>query len=94
MNTDFKQRLRELLSAIVDDTEGLATDDNLFKLGILDSVLLIQLVEKIEDEFSISVEDRELSPDYFLSIDRMNIYIQHKLSGSGSPLCIDECKAK
>lgn len=79
MNTDFKERLREMLSAVVDNTEGLATDDDLFKLGILDSVLLIQLVHKIEDSFSISVEDRELSPDYFLSIDRMNLYIQHKL---------------
>lgn len=77
---DYKQRLHKLLSEIAEDIEGLRSEDNLFKLGVLDSVLLIHLVDKIEEEFSISVEDRELSPDYFLSLDRMAVYVEHKLS--------------
>jgi acyl carrier protein len=84
VNIDFKERLREMLGAVVENIDGLASDDDLFKLGILDSVMLIQLVHKIEDAFSISVEDRELSPDYFLSIDRMNLYLQHKLGRSSN----------
>lgn len=91
---DFKQRLHELLSNVVEDTDGLGFEDNLFKLGILDSVLLIQLVERIEDEFSISVEDRELSPDYFLSLDRMATYVQHKLSEGDQPATPTDSEAE
>jgi acyl carrier protein len=82
VNTDLTRNIVELLSQVIGDIGEIQPKDNLFKLGILDSVLLIQLVERIEDTFSISIEDRELSPDYFLSIERIHMFLQHKLDNA------------
>lgn len=75
-------RLRGMVQAISEESVEIKADDNLFKTGLLDSMLLIRLVEKIEKEFHISVEDRELSPDYFLTLDRMSLFIRTKLGDS------------
>ncbi len=88
VNTELKQRIQLLLCDVVangDVAEELQPDDNLFQLGILDSVLLVRLVEKMEDVFAIAVEDRELSPDYFLSIERMALYVEHKINTGSTP---------
>jgi acyl carrier protein len=73
-------RLRGLLKAVTEEDVNVAPDENLFKVGLMDSMLLIRLVERIEQEFKISVADREMSPDYFLSLERMSLFVQKKLA--------------
>ncbi len=85
---EMTDRLRQLLQEVVDEKLSIGTDDNLFKLGILDSVLLIQLVTRLESQFGISVADREMVPDNFLSLDRIRLYLAQKMGGTNgaSPL--------
>jgi acyl carrier protein len=73
-------RLQALLQAVVEEDMNVMPDDNLFKVGVLDSMLLIRLVERMEKEFNISVADREMSPDYFLSLERMSLFVRTKLA--------------
>jgi acyl carrier protein len=84
VDLEMIDRLRGMVRAISEESVEIKADDNLFKTGLLDSMLLIRLVEMIEKEFQISVEDRELSPDYFLTLERMSIFIGTKLSESAS----------
>jgi len=74
-----------LLVRVIEDDVVIGVEDNLFQFGVLDSVLLIRLVGEIEKTFAISVTDREMIPDYFLSINRMSLYVLGKLAQSDSP---------
>lgn len=76
---DLEPRLRVLLARVIEDELTITRDDNLFQLGILDSVLLIRLIAELEQAFGISVADREMIPDYFLSLHRLSVYVQRKL---------------
>jgi acyl carrier protein len=80
VDKDLLDHLRRLLQAVSEEDVHVEPDENLFKVGLLDSMLLIRLVEQIERDFHITVSDREMSPDYFLSLDRIRLFVQHKLA--------------
>lgn len=46
-------------------------DTNLFSERILDSVMLIDLLNKIEGEFSVKVTTKEFIPENFSTTDRL-----------------------
>lgn len=81
---ELKHQLRDLLMKVVDEEITVGFDDNLFQLGVLDSVILIHFVSDLEKTFGISVADREMVPDYFLSIYRVSLYVQQKLAQSAA----------
>lgn len=49
--------------------------------GLLDSVTLFRLVGFLEEEFSVAVEDSELAPDNFGSLNRIADFIRSKRAG-------------
>ena len=55
-------------------------DTPLIGSGILDSLNLMQLILFIEDHFGISVEDHEMLPSNFQTINSTKIFILDKLS--------------
>lgn len=80
MDKELLEQLRRLLQSVSEEAVQVEPDDNLFKMGLLDSMLLIRLVEQLERDFQITVADREMSPDYFLSLERIHLFVQHKLA--------------
>ena len=80
----LERQIRAILANVVEDDVVVGIDDNLFQLGVLDSVLLIRLVNELETTFNISVTDREMVPDYFLSLHRLSLYVQRKLAQSAA----------
>ncbi len=75
----FDYIVRECLSG---KPEGLTTDTSLFDLGILNSMEMVRLVRFLESTFSIKVEDHEYVPDYFLSIERIVMFVEGKCKKS------------
>lgn len=53
-------------------------DESLISSGILDSMIVLQLVAFIEDQFGITVEDEELTPDNFETINQLRTLIERK----------------
>jgi acyl carrier protein len=74
------ETLNGLVQSVLKEPVEIQPDDNLFKLGIIDSVLLISLVEAIERDFKLTIGDRELVPDNFISLKRMETFITAKLA--------------
>lgn len=72
--------VKELMIA-GDDTK-LAHDQSLISSGILDSLALLQLVEFIDEEFGASIEDEELLPENFQTINDIAALIQRKTAES------------
>ena len=52
----------------------------LFEEGIIDSMAMLDLVKFLEKTFYITVEDREYIPDYFATIERIELFVQNKLT--------------
>jgi acyl carrier protein len=62
--------------------QDLKDSDALLESGIVDSLGVLDLVNFIEEGFSINVVDEELTPENFQTIDRMVRFIESKASRS------------
>lgn len=53
-------------------------DASFLEEGIIDSMNVMELVNYVEQHFDLDVEDHEIIPDYFDSINKIADYIQQK----------------
>jgi acyl carrier protein len=63
---------------VADGNVSLSWDDSLIKSGIVDSLGILRLVAFIEENFSVVVEDTEVVPENFESINAMSSLVQRK----------------
>ena len=56
-------------------------DASFLELGIIDSFAFVELLQWVEQEFSISAADDELVPDNFDSVCKLSSFILGKQSG-------------
>jgi len=57
------------------------TDQSLLTSGILDSLALIRLINFIEEKFNVVIEDEDIVPDNFETIEALKIFLEDKVSG-------------
>jgi acyl carrier protein len=69
----LKLKLKELLGSlnIYFQSEKILDDANLFNLGVLDSLMLIQFVVAIEDEFKIRIKNADIHYDNFITLNSL-----------------------
>lgn len=60
------------------EDEGLESSTSFLDEGIVDSTGILELIEFISQEFSITVEDDELVPENLDSIDNVTAFIGRK----------------
>jgi|GraSoiStandDraft_10_1057309.scaffolds.fasta_scaffold597350_2 acyl carrier protein len=72
---EVKTKLRHFIDQEVLFGEGTVADDQDLLGGVLDSLALLQFVEYIEGEFDIQVNDEDMVPDNFRSIDAVAGYV-------------------
>jgi acyl carrier protein len=77
---DVKTKLRTFIDQEVLFGDGGVTDDQDLLGGVLDSLALLQFVEFIEGEFDIEVNDEDMVPDNFRSIDAIAGYVASRTS--------------
>lgn len=66
------------------DEDKLQNNESFFDSGIVDSTGILEIVGFLEDEFSIKIEDEELIPENFSSVDTLNKYLERKLNGKAN----------
>jgi methoxymalonate biosynthesis acyl carrier protein len=62
--------------------EPIEDDDDIFDLGIVDSLFALQLVAFVESEFSIVAERHDLDIRNFCSIAALSAFVDGKLGSS------------
>jgi acyl carrier protein len=68
-----------------DGDAGSLTDDYpLIEKRVLDSLGIFNLVSYVEDEFSVAIQDEELVPDNFGTIQSITAMIDAKRSAAGT----------
>ncbi len=77
---DIHKKIIDFLydDSLKDEFAQLDYDDSLLELGIIDSVKMLDLIAFIEKEFAITVDDDDLFPENFDSINAIVNYIQSK----------------
>ncbi len=77
---DMHKEIVEFLydDSLKDEFDNLDYDDSLLELGIIDSVKMLDLINFIENKFNIQVDDDDLFPENFDSINAIVNYIQSK----------------
>jgi len=63
-----------------DDQAALADTDSFLDGGILDSMGILELIDHLDDSYSIKVEGDELVPDNLDSIDNLIKFIATKIA--------------
>ena len=81
----IKSKVKEVLFKFINENFAkesgtvLDSDDLLLEKGIIDSTGLLELVAFIEMTFKIRVEDEEIIPDNFDSINELVYFVESKL---------------
>ena len=63
-------------------SRGLEDSSQLLEEGVLDSLGILELVDYLQSELSVSVEDDDLVPDNFASIDAIATFVDSKVETS------------
>lgn len=80
---DQKKQIKQFVLAnylFTDDQSALADSDSLIRNGIIDSTGMLELIGHLEETYSISVDNAEMIPANFDSIDSIGAFVARKLS--------------
>ncbi len=65
------------------DNRDFSNDDSFFDTGLLDSMGVLTLVEFVKGKYAIAVEDDELLPENWDSVNRIANFVQARVSPAG-----------
>lgn len=76
----IKEEVRNYLKeASLSNSEDIKDDTLIFDSGILDSMGLLFLIEFLNEKFEVSIEDEELLPENFETVNSITEFVQRKL---------------
>jgi len=68
-----------LTNKCIDTSNDLDESDSLLENGIIDSVGMLELVDYLEEKFSIQIDEDDLMPENFDSLNAINDYVSSKI---------------
>ncbi len=73
-------QIREYLAenVLFSDAFEYGDDVSFLEEGVIDSVAIMELVMFVEQSFNIKIEDHEIVPDHFDSVNKLAGYIREK----------------
>ena len=79
-NDQIKEEVRTYLKeASLSNSDNIKDDTLIFDSGILDSMGLLFLIEFLNEKFEISIEDEELLPENFETVNSITEFVQKKM---------------
>jgi acyl carrier protein len=72
--------VRGILAAVLGSARvnGVADDDLIVQTGVIDSLMLVEVIDTLEAQLGIRVEGEELVPENFESLAAMAAYVAKK----------------
>jgi acyl carrier protein len=80
MSNDAAQRIRDFIveSFLLGDAQGFDAHASLVDSGVLDSTGVMEVVDFLEETFSITIEPEDLTVDNLDSVDRLARLVEGK----------------
>lgn len=79
LNKKIRDYIMKNLIVFEEDVE-FTDNDNIFKMGFVNSLFAMKLLNFVENEFNIVVENHEISIENFSSVDKITHLISSKLN--------------
>lgn len=70
----MKEKIYEILEEIC-PFEIIEEDTLLIEMGILDSLAIVSLIERLEEELDISILEEDIIPENFINVNAINIML-------------------
>lgn len=85
IQTNIKSTIREFLQKRIGQEIGFTDEDDIFQLGLVNSLFALELVVFLENTFQIAVENDDLKLEHFSTINNLGNFISRKkgLDGTG-----------
>jgi len=85
-NDTFPQQVRSFITEnyLYGQDKQFDDNDSFLEHGIIDSTAVLELVAFLEENYAITVEDEELTPDNLDSIKSVSAYLRRKLNGAAA----------
>ena len=79
-------KIREFLveSYLLSEEDNVSDQDSFIEKGVLDSTGVLELVAFIEEAFSVSVDDTELTPENLDSINLVAGFVRRKMASAAA----------
>jgi methoxymalonate biosynthesis acyl carrier protein len=77
--TDFKQEIREFLEGYVAG-EDFEDSDDVFALGLVSSLMAMQLVLFVEQQLGVRLDNDDLDFENFRSVDLVSHFMMSKMN--------------
>lgn len=86
MQADFRGEIRSFVveTFLWGKADRLQDDASFLEEGIIDSTGILELVSFMEEKYALTVEDHELVPENFDSVNKVAAYVREKLNGKAS----------
>jgi acyl carrier protein len=80
--SELKNKIKSFVSDyfIKDSGIEIAEDSSFLDKGIIDSTGVMELVSFLEETFGITMDDEEIIPDNFDSIEKLVTFVENKLA--------------
>ncbi|MFQ5584931.1 MAG: acyl carrier protein [Calditrichia bacterium] len=77
---DIKTEVKNFLyeDQLKNEFDSLTDDDSLLEKGIIDSVKMLDLIGFLEEKFNLEIDDEDLYPENFDSLNAIADYIGRK----------------
>ena len=77
---EIKEKIRQFILSnfYVADPELLSDDASLLDLAIIDSTGVLEVITFLEEEYGISVDDTEITPENLETIERIGRFVAQK----------------
>jgi len=81
--SDIARRISEFVSTslLLDPSLDIAGTPSFLEAGIIDSTGVLELVQFLEETWSISIKDEELVPANLDSLAKLEAFVRRKLGG-------------
>jgi|GraSoiStandDraft_8_1057269.scaffolds.fasta_scaffold1318062_1 methoxymalonate biosynthesis acyl carrier protein len=79
-----EEKIRAFVSRYIRGSEW-RNDEDMFELGLVNSLFAMQLVMFVEKGFGVTVEDEDLEMDNFRSVDAIAGFVRRKRHAGAAP---------
>jgi len=77
---EIKKEIKNyIIEASLEDAKKIKEDTMIFDSGLLDSMGLLFLIEFLNEKFDVEVDDDELNPKNFESVNSIAAFVEGKL---------------
>lgn len=75
-----KETIKAFIQKKIGESKAFNNDDDIFKLGLVNSLFALELVVYLENTFGIEVANEDLDLNNFKSVDNLSDFVGRKIA--------------